>query len=371
MRPSIRGCVLSFHAFAALLVAAQAARGEILEITGVAEGRVIQFVGAIPVQTDFGQEIVPLTKATPPAVARARLDRHINTADISAAGQVVAVLDAPSFGAFETVNDVGLEVGAFSDDTVTGWFADGTVKEKRILTLSAADVGNRIGLGNTGQARSRLLLSGAMVLTAENPSGDLTGTEVSFAFNLIRRQSGRLETTPLAGSVALVGGTTGSVSVANRTGALDAITLPIVDFSDSIPEFPLVRAILFTGVSLEFEYDFTVGQPFELELSATAQVKTAPGGIGATAVFGLPQDGFAAVLERVKKDDRGARLAAVIAQSVDTTGAAYVGGGLFSLTGLLPMCGATGMGMSWMLLVGGSVAAWRVQRSRKPPRFGW
>ena len=72
--------------------------------------------------------------------------------------------------------------------------------------------------------------------------------------------------------------------------------------------------------------DVDAGEPFDLALTASVQVRAIPGGTGAAAVFGVPQDGLGSVLQRVKRDDRGRELERLIAERVDTTGAASLGG---------------------------------------------
>lgn len=299
---------------------------QLISVTGSAETKVTQYTGADAVQTDFGQEIVPTTKATPPATGRARLDRFSHLGNITAAGQGVAVMYAPNTTGVGLPSDIGMEIGSFSDntDTQTGWVVNGTVRQTRTLQVAASDAGGPIPTTNNVRARSRLVLSGAMLLFSEDKLRDLTGNAIRFRFHIDRRQAGQDPLRALDGSVALVGGPGGTVNVVERTGALDTISLQVIDLRDQIPELPLVQAILFQGASFDYEYDVTPGEPFELELIANADVQTIPGGIGGQAVFGIPQEGLGAIFERVKQDDLGWQLAQLISQFVDTTGAAYV-----------------------------------------------
>ncbi|HKQ46843.1 MAG TPA: hypothetical protein VJZ71_02100 [Phycisphaerae bacterium] len=344
-----------------LLLVVGPGRGDVTGVRGSATARVIQFTNGISVQTDFGQEIVPLTKATPPAIARARLEQLNELEEATAVGQGVTVMTEPNMALFGNPNDVGMSIGGFSDDEKTSWTIEGGATSTRTLILSIADVGGRVGLGDTGQAKSTLVLSGFLILFSQDAAADLTGNQVDFSFSLSRHQAGRESTTPLTGNMTMAGGPNGEVVFPVRAGALNTIDVPVADFPLG-DEFPLVRAVIFQGVQFPFEYDFTVGESFDLELNVAAKVATTPGGVGAWALFGLPQDEIASIIDKVKKDDRGQRLTRMLAEHVDTTGAAYVNRPPVSF---LPACGVLGFELAGMSVVGGFLAARRRNRRRR------
>ncbi len=357
--PSFRRRAVICPAILAMLQAASPLLGEVTDVRGSARCRVDQFVNGLLIQTDFGQEIIPLTKGAPPAVARARLD-HLNSAlEVSAAGQGVAVMYEPNLSG--NPNDAGLSIGGFSDDTATSWTVEGGVTTTRTIVLSQADIGGQPGLGSGGRARSQLLLSGFLILFAQDPTADLTGNEVSFSFSITRRQAGRNTTTPLSGDMTMAGGANGTIVFPRRAGALDTINIPVADFPLG-DEFPLVRAVIFQGVQFPYEYDIATGTPFELELNTAAKVKTTPGGVGAWALFGLPQDEIASIVNKVKKDDRGDRLTQMLAQHVDTTGVAYLNN---PVTALFPTCGVMGIEVVGMMAVACGFAAVQTGRRRR------
>lgn len=321
-------------------------------VSGQATTQVTQFIGPVPVQSDFGLEIIPITKSEPPLVARSRVDRLINPDEVVAAGQGVAILHAPNLSGVGNPSDIGIDVGAFTDDAdlLTNWVSSASVQAKRTLVLTAGEIGQQPGI-NSGRARSRVLLSGIMMLTSSNPNRDMSNAEVSLAINLIRSQQGRQPQTVVAGEVALVGGPNGQITVQRRTGVMANIVLPVVDFGQAVPNTPLVRAILFTGVEFPFEYDITLNTPFNLDLSVTATVRTTPAGVGGLAVFGTPQEGLTEIFNRIKKDDSGAKLADAIAARVDTTGQFYVNNPS-PIASLLPSCGTVNAGAASMMCVG-------------------
>lgn len=340
----------------------------VVGVGGQATTQVTQFFGAVPVQSDVGLEVIPLTRSEPPLIVRARVDRLINPNEVLAAGQGLALLYAPNLTGTGNPSDIGIDIGAFTDDLdlMTHWVSTATVQSKRTLNLTAAEVGQQPGI-NTGRARSRVLLSGIMMLTATNPSRDMSAAEVTLAINLIRTQQGRAPLTAITGEVALVGGPNGQITVQRRTGVFANITLPVVDFGVEVPDTPLVRAIIFSGVEFPFEYDMTLNQPFDLDLSVTATVRTTPAGVGGLAVFGTPEEGLTEIFNRVKNDDRGFKLAQAIAARVDTTGQAYVNAPN-PLALLLPSCGTASAVSLTMLCVGFVALTGARRRFRYQPR---
>ncbi len=345
-----------------MMFCAAVAPAGVTGVSGESQVRVTQFHNGAVVQSDFSVEVVPLTKPEPPAIARGRLDRLLSTNEAIAAGQGVAIMYPPNLSGSGNPNDVGIDVGAFTDgvDKSTSWISTGTVKQTRSMLVSPGEIGQQPGTF-AARVRNRLLLSGIMVISSENTSRDLTGVDVHFAFNLFRRQSGRETTTALAGEIALVGGPNGTVTVERRAGALGNIVIPVVDLNAAIPDLPLFKAIVFDGVDLPYEYDMSLNQPYELELAVTATVVTIPDGVGALATFGTPAEGLASIFERVKKDDSGQRLTAAINQRVDTTGITYVNNPV-PFPGLTSMCGAVGAPLLSVMLVGGWVSAARGRR---------
>lgn len=337
-----------------LSAAGPIARGEVTDITGSSSATVIEFFGLVPVQTDFGQVIVPLTAPMPPALSRARLERVDDTGTTTAGGQAVAVFEEPGLDGVGPPNDVGLDLAAFSEDDATGWFVLGTANETRRIVLRPNDVATGQVLGTAQRTRGRVILSGVLLITALDMAKDLSGVEAHVQIRVNKVSIGVLPTTLLEGEVTLAGGPGGSVTIARATGAFEGLFLPVVDFSGTVPDLPLARAVLFAGLELPYEYDVDLGQPFELDLAVSSRLLSTSGGTGAAAVFGLPQEGLGSILQRIKQDDRGQQLSNMIAQQVDTTGVTYANGGSsagLSLVNLFPLCGAVGIGSIGMLLM--------------------
>jgi hypothetical protein len=346
------------------------ARGEVREVTGSATMTVSEYNGMIEVQRDFNRDDVPDTTPTLPAIARSRLDHLAEGGDVTAAGLGIAMLQEPNLTGSGTPNDAGMDLAAFSDDQVTSWLVEGTVTERRSIILSTTEIGGNSVNGDRVRVESTVLLSGVMAITSMDPAKDLSGAEARIRLGVWQRQPGADPLQVLEGTALLAGGPDGDVTVAEASGALSGVSLPVIELPELGTDLPLVRAILFMGVELRYEYEVVVGEPFDLELTVESRVLTIPQGTGAAAVFGLPQEGLASVFERVKHDDRGERLQDAISERVDTTGAAYAPPPAAPLPPLLsllfPLCGVMGFEGVVMLVAACGLTVWR-RRSRCSP----
>jgi len=361
-----RRLIWTFSFSAAVVLSASASlSGDVTEVTGSATATVIEYNGTVELERDYNLASVPETASAPPVVARAQLDRLDKDEFVTAGGQVVAVFDRPNFSGLGTPNDAGLDLGAFSEDNETGWFVQGTVNETRTVVLGANEVGSSQLSGGRGRVRSRLVLSGVLLILSSHAGADLSQVEARFRFTIVQRETGREPVELLTGSVALVGGPDGSVEVVRGAGALSSVFLPLVEAPEIIPELPIVKAVPFAGVNIPYEYEAAVGEAFDLELSVEAHVQTMPGGTGAAAVFGVPVEGLSSVLARVKRSDLGARVASAIGKQVDTTGRAYEdagGGGVPWLFSPFSMCGLLG---AETLITGVVVGGFSLKRARR------
>ena len=358
----ITHCVLITMMLGAL--SASHAKAAILSITGSSSARVVLFGPDVPTESDFSENSVPGTVPTPPAVATARIDFFDDNGEISAGGTALSVFENPNLSGFGNPNDVGLDLSCFTDDDKATWLVQGTASESRVIVLDAP--ANTTGVPTIGPstANSNLLISGVLVITSLNAERDLTGVEATFNISVTQRLANGDSMEVAAGSLVMAGGPMGTVEIQEATGVLAPVAPPVIDFSGLVATLPVVNAVIFAGTQIPYTYEFTPGEEFELELNVDAQVRNVPGGTGAAAIFGLPQLGFGDLLARVKNDDRGRELEAIIAQQVDTTGAAYVNNGP-GLPFLFPFCGALGMEAGLMLLaVGGGMMIRRRRRVR-------
>lgn len=345
------------------MLPAASARGGVLEIRGSTVAFVRQFVDGQAVQSDVAQESIPGTASGPPLHTRARLDRLDQNHIITGGGQALTVFQLPFLRLFGPPTDIGLDLAAFGDDPMTTWVVGGTATETRRLRVDPPELGGGIAVGMPTRLRSSVSMSGVILITSLHPFRDLTGAEVSINMTVVLRQMTLPGATPLVGSIRLHGGANGEIEVI-RDGAFLNLSLPVIDLGGAIPSLPLIKAVIFPGLSTPYEYDVTVGEEYELELIFDVEARTLPGGVGVAAVFGLPQASLEGIFARVKNDDRGAALARAISERVDTTGWAYVDGAAGQASGGAPaVCGIFGaeaMGISGVAaFVGFGVASGR------------
>lgn len=345
MRAAVRIPTILFLPAISLVAGIVPAYGEVTSVTGTATALVVHQHGATELQRDFNQQIVPLTNDAPPITARSKLDRLLEDGEVPAAGQVVAILHEPNLTGSGRPNDAGLDLGAFSDDDFSSWIVEGTVTEVRTLVLHPADIGGDVRRGSRTRVEGRVVLSGVMLITADEVGKDLSDVNVRFRFHVIQRSPDHDPVEVLAGLLVLAGDANGVASITEVSGAMAGAFLPVIEFPNFIEALPVVQAVPFTGLEFPYTYDVVVGEPFDLELFVEATLHTTPDGTGAAAVFGLPQEGIASVIERVKEPDLGKQLTDMIAREVDTTGEAYKNGG-GTIVGpspfLFPACGLMG-----------------------------
>ncbi|HPF41267.1 MAG TPA: hypothetical protein P5081_17335 [Phycisphaerae bacterium] len=364
VRESGRGLSLAIILSMIVLVgpATRDASAVVTEIVGSARARVVQFGPNIPTESDSSVASVPTTVPNPPAIAEAQLSRVEPGGQTTAGGSAQAVFEPPNLSGFGLPNDVGFDLGCFTDDNETTWLVEGAVTERRTVVLDSNQTGTEIVVGPTERARSRILLSGVMLITSLDPQRDLSGVEVELNVSVTKYDD--METPPseevLAGHLVLRGGPLGAVTVEEATGAFATIAPPVLDFSALVVNLPLIKAVIFAGVELPYEYNYRPNRPFDLELEVTSQIRNIPGGTGGAAVFGLPQTGLGDILAKVKQDDRGDQLEAVISEQVDTTGAAYQGVGIPSL---FPACGLFGIETALTLFALGGAHRLRRRKS--------
>lgn len=338
---------------ALLMPLTRGALAGVTQVVGGAQTRVVQYEGSNIVQSDFNQIDIPGTQALPPAVARAKLDRLSTAGEVTASAQGVTVFERAGPGGSGPPNDVGMDLAAFSDDATTSWFVEGIGSETRTVVLNLGETGTQVALpGSAFRAQSRLNLTGAMVISSKDETQDLSGVRVQFSFSILLRLMDGTTSTALAGEVVFVGGPNATAQVESTSGALAGAFLPMLDLGDQVPEMARAHTLIFPALSLPYEYTVTVGQPYELELKTQAQLTTVADGVGAAAVFGLPQEVLQQVFARAKIPEAGEAIARGIRAQVDTSG------GGFSPARLL--CGNLGLeaaglmlGLGWMSLAHG------------------
>ncbi len=354
----------------------RAVSADVLGVTGDATARVVQLDQGTEVQTDFSRDAVPAINATLPAVAEALLEESTTEGDTLALGRVRSILLEPNLSGIGNPSDVGIDLGAFADDSSTSWQVNGQVAETRTIVISAREAGGNLRVGSRETFRSRVLLSGIMLISSKSEMTDLSGALVNLRVVVLQRfpdEEGHEPVSVLSGSVSLAGGTNGTVHVDQAGGCFEGLSLPIIEFPSVLPELPVVRALVFTGLQLPYEYSAVVGRSFVLELQVTVDLETIPGGMGAGAAFGLPPEGLASVFAKTKgMETVGQRLAAMIAEKVDTTGKAYLEAeqATTSVFPLLPACGVSApfaAAVTAVCLIGTNVRRRRPKLARRLP----
>lgn len=357
------GSVVGMIAVAVALICTANVQAVIKSVTAQVNAEVRQNAnGGGTQQSDIAQQSFPGQVAVPPAIAKARLDQFDTDGSLVGSAQVATIFTQPVFPLFlQPPSDLGLDVAGFSNDHRTYWTARGSGVETRTISLSASELSGTYLPGDIATLRSRIVISGAMIIASLNSGQDLSGASVKFQFSVTQRRPNLAETTPIFGAMTINGGPGGAVTTQGE--GIMALQSPlVVDFNGVIPELPQVKAILFTGMTFPYEYEIAVDESFELQLIVGADIVTRDDGVGCAAIFGTPQIGMGEIFQRTRNSDSGEKLQEAISAQVDTTGAAYVQ----PAASPAPLCGIFGgnAALLGVATMGAFVAAKRRLRSR-------
>lgn len=319
------GRIVGMMAVAVAFILTSNAGAAVKSVTAQVSAEVHQNAnGGGVIQSDVAQQSFPGQAATPPAIARARLDQFDTGGSLVGSAQVAGIFTQPIFPLFlQPPSDVGLDVAAFSNDHHSYWTARGSGVETRSIAIAPSELSGVYLAGDTATIRSRVVISGVMLIASLNGGQDLSGASVKFQFSVTQRQPNASETTPIFGAMTLTGGPNGTVTT-HGEGIMALQFPPVVDFNGVIPDLPQVKAILFTGMTFPYQYEVAVDETFELQLIVGADIVTRDDGVGCAAIFGTPQIGLGEIFARTRDSDSGVRLQEAISAQVDTTGAAYV-----------------------------------------------
>lgn len=357
-----------------VLVFTAIARAEVTDVQAKVETTVKEIAGGSVVQSDSALLEMPGSAAKPPLVVRGSLSRTDAAGSFlsGARGMVVfSDLSAPLSG---SPSNIGFDIAAFSTTTQSGWEVEALASERRSIVIRSAEAGQ--GDGSSITASSALVLSGVLFIASQDPAQDLTGAEAHIEF--IIDQILPTETKQVLEGKAVLSGVGVAGVNAQTAGAVNSFFHNVVSLDGVVPEFPVLRAVIFVGVlptdQYSYNYDAVVGDAFDLMLTVKSSIKAPPGKIGCAAVFGVPQEGFADLFQKAKQSDAGLRLQNEISSLVDTTGSDHPAvdtliypKGLFGLSGLT--CGALGletMGLAAVGLFAGLLGRTR----RRGPRRG-
>ena len=319
------GSVVGIVATGLMLISAVTADAAIKSVASQVTSEVHQIAnGGGTLQSDVAQQSLPGQAATPPAIARARLDQFDPNGSLVGSAQVATIFTQPIFPLFlQPPSDIGIDVAGFSNDHRTHWTASGAGVETRKIVMSVSELSGAYVPGDIATLRSRVVISGVMLIASINSGQDLTGAGVKFQFSVTLRRPGLAETTPVFGAMTVNGGPNGTITT-QGAGIMALQSPAVVDFNGVIPELPQVKAILFTGINFPYEYEIAVEEEFELQLIVGADIVTRDDGVGCAAIFGTPQVGLGEIFQRTRNSDSGVQLQEAISARVDTTGAAYV-----------------------------------------------
>jgi hypothetical protein len=217
--------------------------------------------------------------------------------------------DPADAGPQRNPGEIGIEADCFSDDPDTQFVATSSVVERRVVSLSAEELGNPES--GAQSVRSSVFISGAIFAWSLDENVDLSGLsgDVTITVRRILLDEAGEETTSamlVEETVALVGNADGTISLANDSSLFvfdgDISILPDADTSQlGLPDVNLdalavAQVAVIIAQDVDYQYRATVDQPFVLEATFETRVANVPGGTGVVATFGRTFEQVADIL---------------------------------------------------------------------------
>lgn len=341
-----------------------AARADVLDITARTAARVARFTTSQPAHVSEEMQVYP--GASLPVTSTARVDRTDNFGNILASAQCTSVFNDQRVTHAFPPTDFGVDIGAFSSDDQTYYEIDGSTQQTRRIRITQAET--QMIDGTAIRARSIFGIAGAFIVVGTGDVSDLSGLKVEMLFSVTQYRSSQGDLTRLAGRATLLGGPNRALTL-EGAGAINASQFEVIDLLPLVPDLAeqgvgFARAVVFSAVTFQYEYDANVGEEFDLTAVFGARVNTIAADVGAAAIFGLPQVALPETTARTRHDDMGDKLRLAVESLVDTTGQDLPGGGT-TLTPRPTMCGIFGLEFPLFAMAGAAVFACRCAKWRR------
>lgn len=361
---------ISYTVVTVLCVAA-GAHAAVLSITASIRSEVQAFVDGVAESFDEVIESFGDNNLTPPIDVRALLENVTDADDLNAKGIAVAEFRDPNLaGPDRNPGEISIEADCFSNDASTRYELTSTVVERRVVSFTAAELGNPIG--STQTVRSAVFASGAIFVWSTDASRDLTGLIGEVSFTVRRVDADENETVLLSDSVALRGGPNGTIEFDDADDLLvffgDISILPDDADGGGLPGIPdvnlgalaVARVAVILQQDLAYEYQVSVGEELTLVAEFTTSVANLPDGTGVVAVFGRPFDDAAEIIEIGIPADSAKRLETRLNRAIAEFKPI---GPVVTNSPLAALCGAIGIEMLPLLV--GSFALFHSRGTRR------
>jgi hypothetical protein len=310
---------------ACLALAAGTALAEITSTSGRVEASVTQINATTGQIVDQAFEQTPGTTNILPAEVTATLDITASTpppttqpSDVwtpatqpSPQGRLVstAMVNPPTGSMPSDTKDFSIEASGLSLLTDRGFECQAKSIESRGIVLRASELG--MAGGTPIRVRSTFVISaGVFLVTLPEGADDVTGT-VSFSVSQHDEVGARQL---LAGAVEVSLDSAGNPQITATGDAARVIAVPF-DLSDQSSSVDQAHLLLFPLISLPYEYDATVDEPFTLTAEIQATVEAAAGGQGGGAFLGQLPTAFTEALDEFLNVDLGGSIDNAAGQS--------------------------------------------------------
>ena len=283
-RAATLGCIL--------IGIVSSAGAEILSIRGVCVVELRQ--AQLGTETDFIRvtETFPTTDTQLPIIAFGQLFDAVepDAAAAAAGAQLADPILSSEANPRETAIDVALNSLVANNNHIV----DAQVTETREIRFSANELGFGSAAGDQETLTGRLFIDGVLGVFAERESAILDDVRVTLNVEVIQRR-GDTAVTVFSGSVGLHGGTETGIG-AVPGGSFPTGQLSTSDLSAVTTDLGIIQVLIIPGIQIDYEYDVTVGETFELETIMRVTGANAPGESGIVAGIGNSLDQLSNIL---------------------------------------------------------------------------
>lgn len=327
---------------------ATVAAAEVVSISGFATTSINEIVNGSSGQSDSDAGAQPDDALPIQVVSRITSDDLVNPSAGAVAAQfadptALSSLNPEEFAINLTLNSVSPSV-RFQASAETG--------ETRRVVFNPGDLGLFSRVGEQRRVSGRFFLDGALAIISVIEGRDLTGANVTLKATVVKRVAGQSDQVIFDGAIAMHGGTNNSTSL-TVDGAFPTNRLLLTDLSVFQADFETFRVLILPKISINYLYDITVGEEFELVATVKVDAQNVPDNVGVAAVIGTP----IGTLSEVFAATRSNRVADEVVESIESERESPTGDLAFDngLAGIGGLCGAFGFeSLLGFSLIGGA-----------------
>lgn len=286
------------------------AAAEIVSIAGAAQATVQEYRAGSLGESD--QASATYSDADPTATLPLQVVAHLLAADDEAAGSAAAQFADPRDLAQPNPEEFAINLALLTTSDDIRYSATAMARETRTVRFTTADFPTRAD-GDTVSLTGLLFVDGALAIFSPTRGVDLTDAEVLLTITIVQQTAGQADQTVFSGSVALRGGSNGSVQH-TASGDFPTLTLIRTNLAVFVDDFDLFEVLLIPRMTISYDYEAVLGQEVTLQTTVQVTASNAEGEVGVAAVIGAPVDSIQQVIAAVSGDSAATKTITALQQ---------------------------------------------------------